>query len=174
MDQRSVPRWFYLNLRAIQLAIDRDPNPFTASDYFARKLTRQFKNLEAYSPMARKPNKSNQTQNDYNAPKFVHLKLSKGEKNEFDTWAAALKNGGFDAVTDFTQEGYKTSFTLDKDGKSYIASTTAPDDTNPNHGYCLTSRASSWLEAVLINIYKTDVYCNDGIWADGEDEDNWG
>src|SRR5690349_5829536 len=115
------------NLIAITLAIERTESPGLYAGFFCSKLNRQLRNLEAYTPMARQNGKSNRSNTDYVQPKFANVRLSKTDKAEFDLWVKGLTLGGYDAITDFAQDGYKTSFTMDKDGKSFIASTTCTD-----------------------------------------------
>lgn len=164
----------WLNLREIGHRLSRSDDIHQHAGYWCNLLNRQLKNLEAYSPMAKNTRNTNPSSSTYVQPKFANIRLGKSDKAEFDAWKATQSDGGYSAITDFTQDGYKTSFTMDKDGNSFIASTTCSDSSNPNSGFCLVSHAPTWLDAILLNVYKTDVFCNDGIWADQDDDEKWG
>lgn len=125
---------------------------------------------EAIMPAKKRQDKKPQ----YNQVEFVNVSLTKKDKETFKTWYDARIAELPDMVAKFISEGYKISFRWDSDNECYICSATCIDESMENHNKCLTSRSDQWLEALALNLFKTDTLCKDGIWESTETGYNWG
>jgi hypothetical protein len=121
---------------------------------------------------AKKANKAKQWQD--NNVEFVNIRLNNKQKETFKSWFADNERELPNLLAVFLAAGYKMSLKYDADHECYIASATCFDDSMENHNKCLTSRSQDWLEAMALNLYKTDVLSEDGIWESSSTGSDWG
>jgi len=97
---------------------------------------------------------------------FVQYRLNAQEKKDFSEWkekeAARLE----DLLVMSIEKGYKMSVSWDETHQCFIGSMTCKEESSPNHNMCMTSRDSQWYSALLMNVYKTNVLCDGGLWSD--------
>lgn len=105
---------------------------------------------------------------------FVNINLSKKERDQFKAWYTELETEIPRLIAVFMSQGYKIGIRYDTENECYICSATCFDDSMENHGKCLTSRSADWLEAMALNLFKTDVMSPDGIWESTTSGSNWG
>lgn len=74
----------------------------------------------------------------------------------------------------YLTEGYKFSIKYDHNNRCYQCSMTCDAVRHPNKGKCLISRSDSWLEAIGLCIYKTQVLAPNGVWPERSERSNWG
>lgn len=107
---------------------------------------------------------------------FVTLKLTSQDKTKFDEWAKPNAGKIFKYLGELAEGGYKFSVSPDFNNACVIASLTGTDNSVDNGGLCMTSRAETIDEALLVMCYKHFVMANGGNWLDiaGQNSDNWG
>jgi hypothetical protein len=142
------------------------------SGWYISRLNRFFYNLEETVM----PSKNKRTGTLKGLPDitFVQYRLNSQEKKDFAKWKEAEEISSGLAFVEFVQSGMKCSISWDSNNDCYIASATCKDEGSSNHNMCLTSRANDWYEATLMNVYKTTVLCEGGLWADLDQEADLG
>jgi hypothetical protein len=115
------------------------------------------------------------TKPDYEFKKieFVSIQLTADEKLAFKGWYETNLSESELLLETFIQSGYKTSIVWDTNKDCFIASSTCTNDKSKNYDKCLTSRSNNWLEALMLNLWKTDVLSKKGVW-EATTKDNWG
>lgn len=97
---------------------------------------------------------------------FVQYRLNAQEKKDFAEWKEKSADRLEDLLVMSIEKGYKMSVSWDEAHDCFIGSMTCKDEESPNYNMCMTSRDSQWYSALLMNVYKTDVLCDEGLWAD--------
>jgi len=97
---------------------------------------------------------------------FVQYRLNAQEKKDFAEWKEKEAPRLEDMLVMAIEKGYKMSVSWDDQHQCFIGSMTCKDGGHGNHNMCMTSRDNQWYSALLMNVYKTDVLCEDGLWAD--------
>jgi len=105
---------------------------------------------------------------------FASLRLNEGQKNHFKEWFSENAQAFEDLIASITLEGNKNSFSWDENNDCYIASLTCNNSKSPNHKCVMTSRAEDWFEALMMNVYKYIVVCDNGAWPRDKGRNNWG
>jgi hypothetical protein len=121
---------------------------------------------------AKKQNKAQQWRND--SVEFVNIRLTVKQKETFKAWFLENESELPNLLAVFLTAGYKLSLKFDSEHNCYIASATCFDDSMENHNKCLSSRSQDWLEAMALNLYKTDVLSEDGVWESSAVGSDWG
>lgn len=124
-------------------------------------------------PQKKQQNTSNNGQN-WRKIEFVNINLSKAEKTQFKSWFSDNEAEIPRLAAAFIAQGYKTSMKWDNENECFIVTATCEDDTMPNGGKAMSSRSDNWVEAVALNIWKTDVLCDGGIWEGTAKGNSWG
>lgn len=86
--------------------------------------------------------------------KFCAISLDTEGKEKARAW---LEKNGKDIdtlATDMVRDGWKTTFTWDADNDCFIASATQRDEDHRNYDICVTSRAGTMWDALMLNYYK--------------------
>jgi len=134
------------------------------SAWYLRKLNRFLYNME----MTVMASKASGKRSPSNLPDitFVQYRMNAQEKKDFSKWLETDEVKSGLSFVEFIQNGMKCSVSWDDGNDCYIASATCKDEGSSNHNMCLTSRAKDWYEASMMNVYKTSVLCNNGLWSD--------
>lgn len=122
--------------------------------------------------MSRKANRKQS--NNFSDYWFVPCRLGGQEKKDFDTWSKKHGNDFEVLWATIMQQGFKQSCSYDNNNGCFIASATLNDDTHPDYGAVITSRAGNPFEAVALNIYKILVVLADAPLPREAVGDNWG
>jgi len=134
------------------------------SAWYLRRINRFFYNLEMTVMATKaKPGRKSVGLPDIT---FVSYRLNAQEKKDFSKWLESEEVKSGLPFVEFVQSGMKCSISWDNSNDCYIASATCKDEGSANHNLCLTSRANDWYEAAMMNVYKTHVLCQDGLWSD--------
>lgn len=123
--------------------------------------------------MARKNNSASESKPDWQVT-FVQLRLNEETANEFSKWMERKEPEIALDVASFMSNGNKVSITWDNENKCWIVSATCKEEGHKNYNHCLSSRSSEWWEALCMNVFKHDVICKGGSWADKQSNANWG
>ena len=123
--------------------------------------------------MARKNTSAEGNKPDWQVT-FVQLKLTEETANEFAKWMERKEPEIALDVASFMSNGHKTSITWDNENKCWIVSATCKEEGSKNYNHCLSSRSSEWWEALCMNVFKHNVICKGGTWADKQSNTNWG
>lgn len=93
--------------------------------------------------------------------KFCAISLDTAGKEQAKAWLG--KNGkDLDVLaTDLVRAGWKSTFTWDGDNDCFIASSTQRYEDDKNFDICVTSRAPTMWDALMLNIYKITVMYKD-------------
>nr|CRY95062.1 hypothetical protein [uncultured prokaryote] len=94
---------------------------------------------------------------------FVEITLD-GHSKEDITTAFPTVDDVHDVVTDMLTEGYRFSFTHNKQNDAIIVSVTSKDENSPNFGCTFTSFAGDWFTALRVAAYK-HVIVAEGQWV---------
>lgn len=121
--------------------------------------------------MPKKQAKSNQ---NWKQIEFVNIQLDIKQKKEFRSWYETMAAEAETLLDNHIKSGYKISIRYDEENETFISSSTCVDEGLSNHDKCLTSRSDVLVEALLLNIYKTDVVCKDGVWEADTSSQKWG
>lgn len=105
---------------------------------------------------------------------FVQIKLTGEHIDGFSKWMERKEPEIALDVASFMSNGHKTSITWDNDNKCWIVSATCKEEGSKNYNHCLSSRSNEWWEALCMNVYKNDILCDGGSWADKQQNSNWG
>jgi len=132
----------------------------------------QHKLEESIMPQ-KKQNNGNNGQS-WNKVEFVNINLSNGEKKQFKSWFEENHTAIPELAAAMTGQGYKLSIKWDNGNSCFIATVTCDDESLDNNGKALSSRSNDWMEAIALNIFKTDVVCEDGKWGEGTRGNSWG
>lgn len=105
---------------------------------------------------------------------FVNINLSKAEKTQFKSWFADNQAEIPRLASVFIGAGYKMSLKWDNSNECFIATATCDDESLSNYGKALSSRSDDWVEAIALNIFKTDVLSEEGVWEGNGKGNSWG
>lgn len=107
---------------------------------------------------------------------FISIPLLSDVKEAFEAWASEAQADIEVWIAQLLGMGYKLSLTLDVSNNCVIVTATCKEAKSPNKGYAVSSRSDSWLEALMITIYKTIILYpeKDGGWPKTTRNDNWG
>ena len=117
------------------------------------KINRWLDAMEIYV-MSKKARQNNWSGSDI---RFAQIRLDEEMKPAFLSWAAENENAIFGLLTDMAADGWKGSFSEDLTNACYIASHTQQDEDDKNYHICVTSRAETIQEALMLNAYKITV-----------------
>lgn len=125
--------------------------------------------------MSAKKQAQQQSNNRFNSNiQFCNINLSAAEKKQFKSWFNEHQSEIPTYAAAMTAQGYKLSIKWDNEHECFIATITCTDESMTNGGKALSSRSSDWLEAIALNIFKTDVIAEDGVWESSQSGNNWG
>lgn len=105
---------------------------------------------------------------------FVNINLSKSEKTQFKSWFSDNQAELPRLLAVFITQGYKVSLKWDEGNGCFIATVICEDTSMENGGKALSSRSDDWVEALALNLFKTDVISDKGIWSASGAGNNWG
>lgn len=105
---------------------------------------------------------------------FINWTLNNAEKEQFAEWYKENAATAFDDLQGLLASGYKVSISHDVSNDCSIATLTCKEPTDPNYGYCLTSRASTGWEAMAICLFKTFELAKDYEWPKEVRTNNYG
>lgn len=98
-------------------------------------------------------------------PRFVDVRLTAEQREEFKAWAA----GGGDLVTflqSLADDGYRVGVSWSGEQQAYVVSLTCRAAGNVNNGLCMTSFARTLETALWLAIYKHTV-ATEEKWVEG-------
>lgn len=93
--------------------------------------------------------------------RFCAISLDTAGKELAKKW---LSTNGKDIdvlATDLVRAGWKSTFTWDADNDCFIASSTQRYEDDKNYDVCVTSRAGTMWDALMLNVYKINVLYKD-------------
>jgi len=102
---------------------------------------------------------------------FVNLRVPAEDKAKVTQWMLDHETELGDMLDDMVSSGYKISLNLDSGNDCHLVAITGSDDAPNNRGLCMTSRASSPMEALYVGLYKHYVLCDSGDWPAPETGD---
>lgn len=105
---------------------------------------------------------------------FISYKLSAEDATAFVEWANRNDKKVFELAERLGADGYKFSLSPDLDNECMLVSMTGTKHAARNTGLCMTSRADTFLEALLMCIYKHTVVFQSSDWDAAKTRQNWG
>src|SRR5574338_1165560 len=124
--------------------------------------------------MPSKINRNDNQNGNWRKVDFVNINLSNAEKKQFKSWYEENQAAIPELAAAMTGQGYKLSIKWDNSNSCFIATVTCEGDGLPNDGKALSSRSGDFMEAVALNIFKTDVVSDDGVWPETSRGNSWG
>lgn len=115
--------------------------------------------------------RGNKSWTDYD---FVTIDLSDAQKAHFKALTAEETDELSDSLGTLLELEYKVSFAGDNRNDCIIASLTCRREADDNYGYVLSSRASTWYEAMMLCAFKHLFCCENGVWPKEKRQTNWG
>lgn len=106
---------------------------------------------------------------------FVNINLNLDRKQAFHSWDLGEVEL-FTLLGEVVDDLYRVSFSSANDGNAVMCALTCRDTGSLNAGWCMTSRAPTWQEALRVALWKHMVLC-DGDWSEyfeGDVDDSWG
>lgn len=122
----------------------------------------------------RKTSKPTQNGNGFQDFEFVEMRLDASDKAQFQAYVSSSADELWDDLYTLIQAGYKLSVSYMDNNDCFIASLTCRSDGDPNYNRVLSSRSDSFIDAVLLGVYKTTVLCKDNHWPTTPAVNNWG
>lgn len=164
----DIPPFTYSNQRYFPVC-----RPYNVSTQIER-VKRRIATLEMFT-MPAKYNKPAKSKADWSV-EFVSLPLMSDQKDSFIAWSQEASADIEIFVSQLLGTGYKLSMTLDATNNCVIVTATCKEDRSPNSGYAMSSRSDTWLEALLMTVYKTIVLYpeKEGGWPKNTRNDSWG
>ena len=156
----------YFGHRPLKLGTEKSPM------WTIHLLNRLFENMEYFLMPTKHQN--NKNTNGYREFEFANLRLSEPQKAHFKGWFSENAPSFEELIASYTLVGYKHSFSWDEKNDCFIASMTCNNQKSPNANCVLTSRSEDWFEALMMNVYKTAVICEDEVWPRQSNKDTWG
>lgn len=106
---------------------------------------------------------------------FVNIQLNTERKKAFAKWGKSWE----DVITLFSElvlDDYRVSFAPANDGNAVQVSLTCRDKQDPNAGYCMTSRAPTWQDALTVAMWKHYDLCQRDWteYVESSFDDDWG
>lgn len=122
--------------------------------------------------MARGAGKQGKTGNAGNMPRFVDVKLTAEQRDEFRGWAR--RAGDLVAsLQSMADDGYRVGVSWSGEQQAYTVSITCRAEGNPNNGLCMTSFAKDLPTACWLALYKhwevTQERWVEGVFGDSEE-----
>lgn len=112
--------------------------------------------------------------NGFQSYEFVNMSLNSAQGKQFREWYAQEAAGWHDDLAGMVLSGYKVSATWNDQNQCYIATLTCNEETDPNYGYCLSSRADNVWEALAMCVFKTFELCTDQEWPKTAPQNSFG
>lgn len=166
----TYPEFIFAHFKYEVLVAGHDPYlKKTACDLFNSYM---HKLSEVVMPQNKKQQQNSQQQ--WQKVEFVNINLSKSEKTQFKAWYSENQAELPRLLTAFIAAGYKLSIKWDNENACFIATSTCIDESLNNSGKALSSRSDDWLEAIALNLFKTDVLSEDGTWESSGKGNSWG
>lgn len=151
------------------LVFESLPKPRHTDVFYINRLFQQIEDF--LMPASSKSNGAKWSSDRY---KFASVRLNDAQKAHFEGWLADNAPTFEDTVTSFVLAGHKISFSRDNQNDCYIASLTCNNERSNNFEKVMTSRASTWFDALMMCCYKSIVVCENGSWPIEKNENNWG
>lgn len=105
---------------------------------------------------------------------FVRMSLTADEKKECAAWFEKSAETLDRKLQDVIESGHKISFSFNETNQNVTCTFTGKPDESVNEYRMLTSFASSWWQALATNLWKNEVYFQDGVWEDAENDEEFG
>lgn len=96
---------------------------------------------------------------------FINVNLSQQAKESFQSWWDTEADTFMRDADDLMGEGMKVSSSYDYENECYIVSFTGRPDAAMDFRCVMTTRASTWAEAMALAVYKHNVICK-ASWVD--------
>ena len=106
--------------------------------------------------------------------KFVNFKLAGQDKAKFETYMSEQADQHPGDITELMSQGFKFSFSENRENGIALASVTCRDEANINYDSCITSRSRDWYEALLMCVFKVKLLGATEVWSDAAGTDDWG
>lgn len=105
---------------------------------------------------------------------FVNMTLNEAQKEQFKEWYKDAGSTAFDELEGLIPVGYKVSIAYDESNKCFISTLTCKEPTDPNYGFCLSSRGPDIWTSLALNVFKTVVLCTDCDWPKEQRTNDFG
>lgn len=105
---------------------------------------------------------------------FIRYTLNAAQKKEAKAYMEKSSDELDALVTDVLKTGHKISFSYNETNDQITCTFTGKKDESLNEFRMLTSHASSWWQALAVNLYKHHEIFSAEIWEDLEEEDEFG
>jgi len=105
---------------------------------------------------------------------FFNFQLTRADEKEFMAWVDEKSAQFMQLVGDLVASNYRVGVSGDAENACVIVSLTCRDTDNPNQGYCFTSRAEDWEDAMWLMLYKHYVVASHEVWPVDDTGKNWG
>lgn len=138
-------------------------------------------NLHAYFRMYELPTTTVELERYHMAKKnnswskdMVNITLTQSDKPKFDKW---VKSSEFTVERFFlwlAEKGYKVSIKFNSERVAYSCSLIGTDEAVENTHSIMSSWSDDAIEAMAMSIYKAEVICDGGAWADYTSAGTWG
>lgn len=110
----------------------------------------------------------------HNQWSFINTNLTPGEREHFTMWCDEMQDDMVELLVKVLLDGYKISARFDNENECWIVSLTGTDQAVFNDKCSLTSRHSTFEQAVLLTIYKNSVIAQNGKWRVDNAAGEWG
>ena len=115
------------------------------------------------------------TQKTRYGTEFVNVRLDANSRPIVEQWVVDNEPELGTMIEALVSDGYKLSLNLDTRHDCFICAFTGTDENRENRGLCMTSRASTAMEALWVGLYKHYVVCDGGSWGKPEQSAaDWG
>lgn len=106
---------------------------------------------------------------------FVSVGLNVERKAAVKSWGSNWE-GVIGLLAELILDDYRVSFSAANEGSAVQCSVTCRDDKDINFGWCMTSRAPTWQDALRVAMWKHFELC-ERDWSEfleGDVDDAWG
>lgn len=110
------------------------------------------------------PKSNSRNPKDWVTYDFVTMTLNEAQKEQFREWYKSAGTSAFDELEALIPSGYKISVAYDGSNNCFIATLTCKEPTDPNYGYCLSSRGPDIWTSLALCVFKTIELCTDCDW----------
>jgi hypothetical protein len=105
---------------------------------------------------------------------FVRCDLAPEEREHFVGWLQETQDDIIEVLNAVLLHGYKLSVVFDDDNDTWIATLSGTKYTAHNDKSSMSSRHTSFEDAVMLMLYKHTVVAQGGTWRNGSEGGQWG
>lgn len=143
------------------------------TDYYPLCMLNSFM-LERENKLARTKGTRTKKESSFGDYSFIRVSLDATEKEAAIKWVSRAADELDAALTVVLKSGHKCSFSYNETNDSVTCTFTGKPDESINEYKMLTSFASSWWQALAVNLYKFHELFKGGVWESEADEEAFG